>query len=52
MIIKPRSANFFARLFVGIGLIVFILINLSFFIKAKKLNKQLNYKQNELLRTK
>jgi len=39
MIIKPRSANFFARLFVGIGLIIFILINLSFFYKGKEIKQ-------------
>ncbi len=37
MIIKPHSANFFARLFIGVGLIIFIAINLSFYFKGNEI---------------
>jgi diguanylate cyclase (GGDEF)-like protein len=39
MMIKPRSANFYARLFVGVGLMIFILINLTFYYESKSIKK-------------
>lgn len=50
MIIKPRSANFFARLFVGIGLVIFIIMNLIFYYKSNEI--KLNVEQQSQLAVK
>jgi diguanylate cyclase (GGDEF)-like protein len=44
---KPRSANFFARLFVGIGMVIFILINLSFYYKGKEIKETVEQQAQE-----
>lgn len=39
---RPKSANFFARLFVATGLVIFILLNASFYLKGNEIKQEVS----------
>jgi diguanylate cyclase (GGDEF)-like protein len=51
MMIKPRSANFFARLFVGIGLVIFIIMNLIFYYKSNEIKVNVEQQAQQAVKT-